>query len=203
MVPVHQEVVIGLPKKHADRVFAANAILAALNNNNNFPNAGAQVTAAQAAVKTYAQAVTDAKNKVHGASTVRGEAYVAMVKAFDPLIAIVQAQVDAHLDQAATLAESAKMKLRKKPARTKPDFAVYDGKVSGQVHLVVRAIAGALLYYWEISSDQKTFSVSLDTSSANAFISSLTPGQTYYFRFRVRTRKGMGDYSQIITHIAR
>ena len=203
MVPIHQEVVLGLPKKHADKVFAANAILAAFNGNTNFTTASTQVAAAQAAAKTYAQAVTDAKNKVPGASRVRSEAYVAMVKAFDPLIAIVQVQVDAHLDQAATIAESVKMKLRKKPAHTKPDFAAYDGKVSGQVHLIARAIAKALLYFWEISSDQKNWSVALDTSAANAFISTLTPGQTYYFRFRVRTRKGMGDYSQVLSHIAR
>jgi hypothetical protein len=34
-------------------------------------------------------------------------------------------------------------------------------------------------------------------------ISGLTPGQTYYFRFRALTRLGMRDWSQVITLIVR
>jgi hypothetical protein len=34
-------------------------------------------------------------------------------------------------------------------------------------------------------------------------ISGLTPGQTYYFRFRALTRKGMRDWSQVVSLIVR
>ena len=199
---VHPEVVLGLPKSpHPDVVIAAGTIIAAVGSN--FPGAAAQVAAATAAQGAYSQAVTDAKNKIPGAVTVRADAKVALIKALDPLRVIVQLAVDARLDQAGTIAESARMKLRKPPTRTKADFAADDGPGTGQVRLVARAILRALLYFWELSLDQKVWTVALDTSAARAVLSGLTVGQTCYFRFRARTRKGLTDYSQVLSHVVR
>ena len=201
---VHPEVVIGLPKgPHPDVVIAAETMIAAVAASAYFPNATTQVAAATAALGAYSKAVTDAKNKIPGAVQVRADAKVALIKAIAPLRVIVQAAVDAHLDQAATIAESGKMKLRKAAARTKADFAATDGPGTGQVRLAARAILRALLYFWEVSVDQKVWTVALDTSRAQAVLSGLTVGQTYYFRFRVRTRKGMTDYSQVLCHVVR
>lgn len=151
----------------------------------------------------YAKTVTDAKNKIPGAVKVRADAKVALLKTLEPLRAIVQTEVDAHLDQAATIAESAKMKLRKVATHTKAAFAAHDGLGTGQVHLVATAIPKALLYFWEVSVDQKVWTMAFDTSSAHAVISGLTVGQTYSFRFRARTRKAMTDYSQVLSHVVR
>jgi hypothetical protein len=200
---VHPEVVLGFPAKHADRVTSATAIITAMTGNANFTGAAAQVTAAQGAVAAFAAAVTQAKNKVPGAVKVRGDAQIAMMKALAPLVTIVQSTVDAHLEQAATLATSAAMKLRKTPTRNKAVFAVKDGPGTGQVHLIAKAVLKALLYFWEVSSDQKTWSVASDTSAANAILGGLTVGQTYYFRFRARTRKATTDYSQVLSHVVR
>ena len=71
--------------------------------------------------------------------------------------------VDAHLDQAGTIADSAKMRLRKAAAHTKPDFAVKDGLVMGQAQLIARAVDNGLLYFWELSLDQTAWAVALDT----------------------------------------
>jgi hypothetical protein len=202
--PVHPEVVLLLPKrKHADAVIAVDAMLSAVDGNTYFPGAGPLVAAARDALRDYAKAVSDAKNRVPGAVGVRGEARVALVKALAPIRASVQLAVDAHIDLAVTIAESAKMKLRKPSSRRKANFAVEDGPLSGQVHLLVKALAKALLYFWEVSTDKVHWAVALDTSAANAIIADLTPGQTYYFRFRVRTRTGLTDYSQILSHIVR
>ena len=199
---VHPEVILGLPQgPHPDVVTAASTIIAAVAGN--YPSAAAQVAEANVAEAAYAKAVTDAKNKVPGAVKVRGEAKVALLKKLEPLRAVVQNGVDAQLDQAATIAESAKMKLRKLPTRIKADFAVHDGPGAGHVHLVARAIPKALLYFWELSLDQKVWTVALDTSSAQAFLAGLAVGQTCYFRFRARTRKAMTDYSQILSHLVR
>src|SRR5262249_13451610 len=116
---------------------------------------------------------------------------------------VAQIAVDADPNQAATLAASAGMKLRRATLHTKADFEVDDGPVSGSAHLIAKAIAGAVLYYWEVSSDQKSWSVAADSTKAHAILTGLTPGQTYWFRFRARTRKGMSDYSIILSHIVR
>ena len=201
---VHPEVVLGLPKRpHPEVVIAAETIITAVAGSAYFTNTTALVTAATTALGAYSKAVTDAKNRVPGAVQVRRDAKVALIKALDPLRVIVQVAVDAHLDQAATIAESGKMKLRKARTRTKADFAADDGPGTGQVHLTARAVLKALLYFWEVSVDQKVWTVALDTSRAQAVLSGLTVGQTYYFRFRVRTRKGMTDYSQVLCHVVR
>jgi hypothetical protein len=197
------EVILGFPKKHDDRVAAGDAVIAAVDGNTNFPNAAAAVVAAKATIKPYKNAIADAKAKVHGAVKVRREARIAFDKAFEPVRAQIQIAVDAHVDQAATLAESAKMKLRKLPTHSKQDFAVKDGPLSGQVKLIAKAILRALLYFWEFSLDQKTWSTAPDTSKAKTILAGLTVGQTYYFRFRARTRTGMTDYSQILSLMIR
>jgi hypothetical protein len=34
---------------------------------------------------------------------------------------------------------------------------------------------------------------------ADTTVAGLTPGQVYSFRFRAQTRKGLGDYSQVVS----
>jgi len=197
------EVVVGLPRKHDDKVTVANKIISSIDGNANFPNSATQVATAKTKAGAYAKAVDDAKNHIPGATKVRSDALKALVKALESLRIIVQAAVDADPSQAATLATSAGMKLRKASVRTKAAFALDDGPLSGEVLLIAKAIAKAVLYYWEVSTDQKTWSVATDTTKANAIIAGLTPGQTCYFRFRARTTKGMSDYSIILSHIVR
>jgi hypothetical protein len=196
-------VVVGLPRKHDDRVTAATTIIDSMDGNASFPNSATQVAAAKAAVAPYAKAVQDAKNRIPGATKVRKDAFKALVKTLDALRIVAQIAVDATPSQAATLATEAGMKLRRATLRTKADFAVVDGPNSGSVHLIAKAIAKAVLYYWEVSSDQKSWSVAAETTKANAILTGLTPGQTYWFRFRVRTRKGMSDYSILLSYIVR
>jgi hypothetical protein len=199
---IYPEVVLGVPRTpHADIVIATTTIINAVGAN--FPGAAAEVADATLAEAAYAKAVTNAKNKVPGSVKVRRDTKAALFKKLELLRAIVQLAVDAQLDQAATIAESAKMKLRKAATRFKAEFAADDGPGTGQVHLVARAVPKALLYFWEVSVDQKVWSVALDTSAAQAVVTGLTVGQTYYFRFRVRDRKGMTDYSQVLSHVVR
>lgn len=200
---VHPEVVLGLPLSHLEVVAAAGTIITAMDGNPYFPKASAEVAAAAAAEAAYAKAVTDAKNKMPGAVAVRAEAKVALLKTLEPLRLIVQIAIDAHLDQAATIVESAKMKLRKVAVHTKAEFEVKDGLGKGQAQLIARAVYSALLYFWELSLDQTTWTSALDTSAARALLTGLTVGQTYHFRFRARTRKGMSDYSQVVSHVVR
>jgi hypothetical protein len=199
---VHPEVVLGLPTKPLDRANSAAAIVNAMAGS--FPSAATQVAAAKTAVAAYSTAVDNIRNKVPGGVGVRSDAQLAMMKTLVVLLAIVQAAVDAAPAQAATLATSAAMRLRKPSARTKEAFAVKDGPNSGQAHLIAKALVGALLYFWEFSLDGKTWTVAPDTSAANSILTGLTVGQTYSFRFHARLRKtGMSDYSQILTHTVR
>jgi hypothetical protein len=75
---------------------------------------------------------------------------------------------------------------------------VTNTETSGTVQLVLLSSKGALLLFWEMSTDQKTWSVALETEHVKAKLTGLTPGQTYYFRSRTFVRgKGSTGYSQI------
>jgi len=59
--------------------------------------------------------------------------------------------------------------------------------VSGTVKLIALAILNAQTYDWEWSVDQVTWSA-MTTGEANATLTGLTPGKTYYFRVRAFLR---------------
>jgi hypothetical protein len=193
-----------MPSKDDDYLPRSELIADAVDGNPEFPDAAVQVAAVKDAIVPYARAHADAKAKMPGAARIRQEARKALAGALDHLRDAVQTVIDAHVDRAAALAESAKMRLRKPYVRTKADFAVDDGLLPGSVNLLARAVAGALLYYWEVSQNGTSWSVAAETCKASAALTGLTPGQTYDFRFRARTRKdGYLDYSQVIRFMVR
>jgi len=100
---------------------------------------------------------------------------------------------------AAALIASVHMPIRRVGTRDKPALAVSNGVVPGTVVLVAKAVASTASYYWSYSLDQKTWTSVPETMQATTTISGLTSAQTYYFRFRVLTRAGHRDYSQIVS----
>jgi hypothetical protein len=196
------EVILGIPKNHDAAVNTLTTMATEAATSTYLTNAGPLAQALTAAIAPYDQAVKDAKNKIPGAVDARREARKLAVNAAEKLRANVQDAVNAHPELAATIVDGVKMKLRKVPAHSKADFAVTDGTVSGAALLKAKAVLRAILYFWEVSTNQTSWVVS-DTPQAHTLISGLTVGQTYYFRFRARTRKGTTDYSQIISHVVR
>jgi hypothetical protein len=105
---------------------------------------------------------------------------------------------------AVVVIETARMHVKRRAQRRpKAVLAVKDGLVSGSVVLVALAVARTATYFWEVSMDQAQWTVRR-TMQATVTIESLTPGLTYYFRFRSLTpRGGESDYSQPVSHIVR
>jgi hypothetical protein len=83
--------------------------------------------------------------------------------------------------------------------RNKAQLAATYDRVSGDVYLVARAVAANAMYLWEWSLDQKSWVSIPQTMVAKTTVPNLAPGQVYAFRFRAQTRKGMGEYSMVVT----
>lgn len=84
----------------------------------------------------------------------------------------------------------------------KPELEVRHGAASGAVVLVALAVASAVAYFWELSLDQQAWTPALQTGQARCSLAGLTPGKTYYFRFRALKRSGgLTDPSQIVSFI--
>jgi hypothetical protein len=89
--------------------------------------------------------------------------------------------------------------VRKDYTRHKDTFAASYGLASGDVKLDVKAVAPGASYYWQWSTDMKSWVSLPETKKASTTVTGLTPATTYYFRFRALTRKGMLDWSQIVS----
>ena len=73
------------------------------------------------------------------------------------------------------------------------------GVASGSVHVIALAVLSALTYGWESSLDQLSWTVTT-TGQSRTTLTGLTPGKTYYFRFRAfRRNNTVMDYSQVVT----
>ena len=89
--------------------------------------------------------------------------------------------------------------VRKDYKRYKDTLAATYGLASGAVKLDARALGRDASYYWQWSTDMKTWVSLPETKKASTTITGLTPATTHYFRFRALTRKGMTDWSQDVS----
>ena len=100
---------------------------------------------------------------------------------------------------AAAVIVGAGLSVKKRSKRNKPPVRAVQGPTSGSAWLELLRVARIATYFWVFSLDQKNWSNAPETMKAKLLLTGLTPGQTYYFRFRALTRQGPVDYSQIVS----
>jgi hypothetical protein len=100
---------------------------------------------------------------------------------------------------AAALIVLAGLHIKKTGKRNKPPISAKNGPTSGSVVLDALRVATIAVYLWQFSLDQKSWSNVPQTMKARLTVTGLTPGQVYYFRFSAQTRKGLVDFSQIVS----
>ena len=84
----------------------------------------------------------------------------------------------------------------------KPELDARQGTTSGIVQLIALARASVVVYFWEYSLDQQSWTAGAHTAQARSSIAGLLPGKVYYFRFHALMRDGvMTDSSQIVSFL--
>lgn len=84
-----------------------------------------------------------------------------------------------------------------------------DGRISGQMRLDFESVKDAWEYLYAVSDtvDEQGNIVwpepTVTTRSTLNFIDAVEPGRTYYARVRARNGKGLGDWSETVSLIAR
>jgi hypothetical protein len=153
-------------------------------------------------LKKLSDCITAAKGAGPVARKAVREAVALVTSDQNLLAAYVQSLADgATPEHGALIIATALFALRKAGGRgAKADIAAKRGPTSGTARLQAAAIAGALVYFWEMSADDKVWSKAVDTERVTAVVTGLSPGQTYYFRFRAFVRKsGYTNYSQVVS----
>ena len=102
----------------------------------------------------------------------------------------VEGIANEDLAHAETIITSAGMIVVVTHRKDKPVLEVFQGRVSGMVHLAAKKTAKECKYSWQMSADGGTTWVDLDaTVSAETTVQGLEPGTTYLFRVRGLTNK--------------
>jgi hypothetical protein len=200
-------VVLGLPRANKALIAFVKTILAKLTGNTFLPTptpSVATITTALTAFETSETSMGTSKG-VKGDRAAKRATLVALLK---HLRDFVQGACESNLENAAAIAESVGMRLYQQASRVRllisVTQALLDNKpVSGSVVCDAKAVAPTATYFWCYSLDQKIWVSVPEQMQAKVVIAGLTPGQTYYFRFRALTRKGMGDPSQIVSLIVK
>jgi len=100
---------------------------------------------------------------------------------------------------AAAMVKSAFMSIRKPTTRNVPEISAKNADGSGKVILAAKSLGPSVLYSWEHSLDQSSWTPIPDTMKARTEVSGLTPHSKHYFRFSPFTRAGRQGYSQVVS----
>lgn len=177
-------------------------IVTCLTGNANFATPSPSAATLKAAADGLSEANAKAKHGGPADTADRDAKRKAAEALVDQYVAYAQATVKAQAGDPATakaMILGGGLSVREHNQAPKPPLAPKYGAVSGQVLLVALAVAATATYFWEVSSDGKVWQTLPYTMKAKTTVSGLTAGQVYYFRFRAQTRKGMGDYSQVVS----
>jgi len=118
----------------------------------------------------------------------------------DLLRAYVQTVADADPANAASIATSAGMFVRKATTKVKQDLTAKPNKtLSGSVDVVVKASSSRESQEWQYSLDGKTWVDAPPTLQSKTTIAGFTPGTIAYFRHRAVTKTGRTDWSQPVS----
>jgi hypothetical protein len=195
-------VVLGLPPRNKDLIAFVNTVLLKMTGNAYFPNPTPTLASVGAALTAFESAQT-AMSTAKQVAGDRAKKRATLVTLLKHLRDFVQGVCESDIDNAAAIAESAGMRLKKVKKLVKAAFSVVQGRVSGSVVCSVKASGIPTTYYWFYSLDQKSWTSAPDTMTSKVTISGLTPGQLYYFRFRTLNRKGLTDLSQVVSFLVK
>ena len=194
-------VVLNVPRLTKDFITYARAVNVALQGNNNFPNPTPPLDVFTADISALEDAETNAATRAIGAAALRDAKKYKVEDDLGQLRSYVQSVVatTASPVDAAAMVKSAFMSLRKPTTRNVPDVSAKNGDVSGKVILAAKSLGPSVVYSWEYSLDQATWTPIPDTMKARTEVSGLTPNSMHYFRFSAFTRAGKQDSSQVVS----
>jgi len=195
-------VILGLPPRNKDLIAFTKAVIAKMTGNPYFSTPTPTLASVGAALAAFESSETSMKTTKQVAGD-RAKKRVTLVTLLKHLRDYVQGICESDVDNSAAIAESAGMRLRKLAKQVKAALAVVQGRVSGSVVCRIKAPGIPATYYLMYSLDEKGWVSAPDSTTCKIAVSGLTPGQTYYFRYRMLTRKGMSDLSQTVSFLVK
>jgi hypothetical protein len=195
---LHRIVVsLGLSESIPAVIVKAQSFVDAMTGNSWFPDPVPPLSEVQAAIDKLRAAESDALSGTKGLKQVRDDALRALKRLLDKLKAYVKGVAEANPEAAGAVVESARMSVGRKGHSSKPELAIFPGRVSGEAHVVARAVGKDSAYDFEASVDGgKTWFGRVNVTRADTTMAGLEPGVLHLFRRRVVMREGTGDWGE-------
>lgn len=189
----------------------AGRVLAAMTDNDNFPDPMPSLAELEPLVNTYRSRHEIASRRGSALEiSQKNESRQQLLEAFKQLAFYINTVSDGSQP----MLVSSGLILASQPREVYvPDIPrllrLRDGRVSGQMRLDFEPVKDALEYLYTVSDavDEQGNVVwpdpVLTTRSRRNFIDPVEPGTTYFARVRARNSKGLGDWSETVSLIAR
>jgi hypothetical protein len=200
---VHRVLVaLAMPRPVPAFVVYARNVVERITGNAYFPTPVPTPAAIAKAVDDLQVAETAVLTRVKGAVPVRNQKRAALVALLERLRGYVQTVADADPANAAAIAVSSGLAVRKTTPRKPHVFAARPGPLTGTAKLVAAFAGPHASYEWQTSVDGgKTWVAAPVTIQAKTTIAGLVPGATVQFRYRPVTRAGEGNWSEPVSLI--
>jgi len=193
--------VLKIPPSISSCISYAKSIVMAMTGNSNFTTPTPTLVSVSATISALEDAQSEAFTKAKGPAEKRDVKQVALIKDLQELLRYVQGIADKNPEHARDIILSAGMKVKQPSSGRKYNYeAKYT--TSGSLMLTAKTAGNRAAYYWEMSTDGKVWTSLPIVLIAKTEVSGLTPGETYYFRYKATTMGGTSDWSHIISVIA-
>ncbi|MFT3775155.1 MAG: hypothetical protein QM820_58150 [Minicystis sp.] len=186
------------PSSDTEVISFGRTVVHLMENNPRFPNPPVPLEVVKDHLDTYASDQQRARLRTSGAAAQRDVSRAVVMQDLMLLRAYVQSVAQASPAEAAAIAESAGMSLRRTKGYHRSELAV-KFTAPGTVVLTAKAVAPKASYYWQHSLDGQTWTSAPETLQATTTIAGLPSRTVVYFRYRALINKGMGEFSQVVS----
>jgi hypothetical protein len=200
---VRPTAVVDPPRAHLALLAFTQKIEQRLTNNNNFPNIGTVLTDLTAARTAFGEALTTSGTQRDMADTCSSARRTVLDELNNARAFVNCVALQAPPEQALAMIESSGFRSRQVVVRPKPPIEVKYGGLSGAVLLVALAVRQRAIYYFQVSTDQKSWTSCPNIMKCTTTVTGLTVGTTCYFRVQIQTSKGLGDWSMPVSFVVR
>jgi len=191
-------IALNLPKVVALLLVYGRHIVQMMTDNSWFPSPDPGLPDFAAHLDALERAEATAWSRAKGTAAARDAEKKVVCGDLRALKQYVARIANLNMELAIAIILSAGMTPKQFARRHKPPLQASMGPAPGEVIVRAKAVAKRAAYEWQISSDGASWTTFATTTVADTSVPGLTPGTTYFFRFRATRKRTTGDWSQTI-----
>ena len=197
------EVALKLPRSDVPGFIAyARSIVHEMTDNRWFPDPQPALAVVSASIDELELAQVATLSRTLGTRTIRDRKRKVVATLLRQLAFAVEAVADANPEHSRSIIESAGMFVKRTRVYPSRIFAAKRGRVSGSVTLVAPRAARTASYEWAYRRvGDLVWQMAPVTVRSTTTIGGLTRGTTVELRYRVTTKDGTGDWSDVIRFV--